>query len=256
MSVLRSLETKIADLVEGAFGRAFRSEIRPVELARRLAREMDRHRTDSLASTHVPYEYVVWLSPADRRHLAPIEQSLIEELGAHLLEHARAQRLALDARPSIELRTDRRLSLGQCGIEARVGPPRPAAAEQPLRAPARAVPVAAPLPGATAPLPGRVDGHPAAAERRAFVEVGGTRVEVGAAGITIGRSNDLDIVLAASEVSRHHARVAPVGDGWTLTDLESTNGVLLNGRQLDGQAPLEDGDVIEIGGVELIFEVR
>ena len=49
MSVLRSLETKIADLVEGAFGRAFRSEITPVELARRLVREMDRHRRGSLS---------------------------------------------------------------------------------------------------------------------------------------------------------------------------------------------------------------
>ena len=77
MSVLRTLETKIADLVEGAFGRAFRSEITPVELARRLVREMDRHRESSLASTVVPNEYVVWLSPADRSHLAAIEDSLI-----------------------------------------------------------------------------------------------------------------------------------------------------------------------------------
>ena len=118
MSVLRSLESKIADLVEGAFGRAFRSEITPVELARRLVREMDRHRQSSLSSTVVPNEYVVWLSPADRRHFAAIEGSLIDELAAHLLEHARAERLALPSRPHIELRTDARLSLGECGIEA------------------------------------------------------------------------------------------------------------------------------------------
>ena len=140
MSVLRTLETKIADLVEGAFGRAFRSEITPVELARRLVREMDRHRTNSLSSTVVPNEYVIWLSPADRRHFADIEPSLIEELATHLLEHARAERLALPSRPQIELRTDRRLSLGECGIDARLvnspgpamvrrsGPPPPAGA--------------------------------------------------------------------------------------------------------------------------------
>ena len=118
MSVLRTLETKIADLVEGAFGRVFRSEITPVELARRLVREMDRHRQNSLSSTVVANHYVIWLSPADRRHFAAIEDSLIEELATHLLEHARSERLALPSRPQIELRTDQRLSLGECGIEA------------------------------------------------------------------------------------------------------------------------------------------
>jgi hypothetical protein len=118
MSVLRNLENRIAGLVEGAFGRAFRSEIRPVELARRLAREMDSHRRSSLSSTYVPNEYIVWLSPEDRRQLAPIEDGLVEELSAYLLEHARAERLALISPPEIELRTDRRLALGECGIEA------------------------------------------------------------------------------------------------------------------------------------------
>ena len=66
MSVLRNLETKIAGLVEGTFGRVFRSEVRPVELARELAREMDQHKTVSVSRTYVPNEYVVWLSPEDR----------------------------------------------------------------------------------------------------------------------------------------------------------------------------------------------
>ena len=137
MSVLRTLETKIADLVEGAFGRAFRSEITPVELARRLAREMDRQRQSSLSSTVVPNEYVVWLSPGDRRHFAAIEESLVDELATHLLEHARAERLALPSRPHIQLRTDERLALGECGIEAALvnAPPPPLArARRPVRA--------------------------------------------------------------------------------------------------------------------------
>ena len=66
MSVLRSLETKIAGLVEGTFSRAFRSEVRPVEIARKLAREMDEHRSMSLSRTYVPNEYRVYLSPDDR----------------------------------------------------------------------------------------------------------------------------------------------------------------------------------------------
>src|SRR5918995_554069 len=69
MSVLRSLENRIAGLVEGTFGRVFRSEVRPVEIARGLAKEMDQHKTVSVSRVYVPNEYVVWLSPDDRLKL-------------------------------------------------------------------------------------------------------------------------------------------------------------------------------------------
>jgi hypothetical protein len=239
MSVLRTLETKIADLVEGAFGRAFRSEVTPVELARRLVREMDRHRTSSLSSTVVPNEYVIWLSPADRRHFSSIEPSLIEELATHLLEHARAERLSLPSRPQIELRTDRRLSLGECGIDARL--------------------VNAPPPGIvrrSGPPPPRGEALSGEVMPAAFVEVGGHLVAIPPAGAVIGRSPDADIVIAANEVSRHHAQIVPDRDGWVLSDLGSTNGVLLNGRPLGVPTQLSAGDVIGLGSVELIFEVR
>ena len=66
MNLLKSVETTIANLVEGTFGRIFRSEVRPMELARKLAREMDSHRTFSVSRVYVPNEYAVWLSPEDR----------------------------------------------------------------------------------------------------------------------------------------------------------------------------------------------
>lgn len=241
MSVLRTLETKIADLVEGAFGRAFRSEITPVELARRLVREMDRHRQNSLSSTVVPNEYVIWLSPGDRRHFAPIEDSLIEELATHLLEHARAERLALPSRPHIQLRTDERLSLGACGIEANlVNAPAPPAVVRRSGPPPR--PAEVPAPAEVLP--------------QAFVDIGGRRLPIGPTGSVVGRSAEADIVIAAHEVSRRHAQILPDQDGWILTDLNSTNGVRLNGRPLGVPTRLADGDVIEVGSVELIFEVR
>src|SRR3954453_19482497 len=105
MSGVRNLEAKLTDLVEGTFGRVFRSEVRPVELARKLVREMDEHKTVSLSRTYVPNEYVVHLSPEDRERLESLEDQLIEELSAYLLEHARSERLALPSRPQIEFRT-------------------------------------------------------------------------------------------------------------------------------------------------------
>jgi len=242
MSVLRSLETKIADLVEGAFGRAFRSEITPVELARRLVREMDRHRRGSPSNTPVPNEYVISLSPGDRRHFAAVEASLIDELAAHLLEHARAERLALASRPLIELHTDPRLSLGACTIEARLNnAPAPAVARR------QGVPPPPPPAASTTPVGGEV-------LPRAWLEAEGQRIPIGASGIVIGRSAEVDVVIPAQEVSRRHAQIVPDANGWTLSDLGSTNGIRVNGRQVGVPTRLTDGDVIGIGPVELVFE--
>src|SRR4029453_12537143 len=105
MSVLRSLEEKIAGLVEGAFGRVFRSQVRPVELARKLAREMDQHKTVSVSRTYVPNEYAVWLPPEARERYRGAEQEGIDDPSASLLEPPRRERLALVSRPVIEFRT-------------------------------------------------------------------------------------------------------------------------------------------------------
>src|SRR5829696_7237140 len=120
MSVLRNLESRIADLVEGTFGRVFRTQVRPVEIARKLAREMDEHKTVSVSRTYVPNEYVVWLSREDRARLEGVEHELVDELSAYLLEHARRERLALVSRPHLEFRTDEALQLGEFGIQARL----------------------------------------------------------------------------------------------------------------------------------------
>ncbi len=241
MSVLRNLENKIAGLVEGAFGRAFPSEIRPVELARRLAREMDGHRQQSLSSTYVPNAYVVWLSPGDRGALAPIEDGLVEELAAYLLEHARAEHLALASAPQIELRTDRRLALGECGIEAKLvaGTPRS------RRSDAAAGPRDALVPPS---------GGANAGGAQAYVSVGGLRTPIGPRGLVIGRSSDADLVLSSTDVSRRHAEIVPDDGAWILVDLGSTNGVRLNARPIGVPTQLTDGDVIEIGPHELTFE--
>src|ERR1700735_4911676 len=94
MPLLKSLEDKIAGLVEGTFSRVFRSEVRPVEIARKLAREMEDHQSHSLSRIYVPNEYRVYLSPRDRERFADYEDALASELAGYLLEHARSERLA------------------------------------------------------------------------------------------------------------------------------------------------------------------
>ena len=106
MSVLRNLESRIADLVEGTFGRVFRTQVRPVEIARKLVKEMEEHKTISVSRTYVPNEYAVWLSPEDHERFDGVEHEVIDELSAYLLEHARREKLALVSRPAIEFQTD------------------------------------------------------------------------------------------------------------------------------------------------------
>src|SRR6202161_1619438 len=106
MNVLKSVETTIANLVEGTFGRLFRSEVRPMELARKLAREMDEHRTTSVSRVYAPNEYAVWLSPEDRERYDGVEDEVIDELCGYLLEHARREDLILASPPSIGFHTD------------------------------------------------------------------------------------------------------------------------------------------------------
>src|SRR4051794_22708329 len=124
MSVLRSLESKLAGLVEGTFSRAFKSEVRPVEIARKLAKEMDEHKVQSLSRVYAPNEYAVWLSTEDRKQFEGYEGELAAELSGYLLEHARREKIALVTSPQIPFKTDERLRLGDFGIQARlVRPP-------------------------------------------------------------------------------------------------------------------------------------
>jgi hypothetical protein len=257
MSVLRNLETKLADLVEGTFGRVFRSEVRPVELARKLAREMDEHKTVSVSRTYVPNEYVIWLSPEDRERLESVERSLIDELSAYLLEHARREKLSLLSRPQIEFHTDDRLALGEFGIQTRLvrpadeaGPNAGGLAEQAGHGNTMIYSTAGRI---RAPVEEAQGTRPT----RALLVAEGRRHVIPPGGALVGRSRDADVVLADANVSRRHAEVRPGAAGtWTIADLGSTNGVRVNGRRIAGAEPLSGGDRIVLGTAEITFELE
>jgi hypothetical protein len=264
MNPLKSVETMIASLVEGTFGRIFRAEVRPMELARKLAREMDSHRTVSVSRTYVPNEYSVWLSPRDRERYEGVEHEVIDELCAYLLEHARREDLIMASPPHISFHTDERLSLGEFGIQARLV--RDASPQPREQQPAPAGAIASPQPVADhgntmiyseAPAsPAAPDAHSAPAQpRRALLALGGRRLLVPPTGATVGRSRDCDVVLDDAGVSRHHAQIRPGPEGWTLADLGSTNGVRVNGQELRGVHALRPGDRVELGSTEIVFEV-
>jgi hypothetical protein len=251
MSVLRTLESKLAGLVEGTFSRAFKSEVRPVEIARKLAKEMDKHRVQSLSRTYGPNEYTVWLSPEDRKQFDNYEDELKRELSGYLLEHARREQISLPTRPAINFRTDDNLRLGEFGIQPRLVRPPQEASEEPSQGDQGHTMVYTVSDRLAEPL--REPDHRRGAAR---LRVGGRTELLGSAGAVLGRSREADVVVDDPNVSRRHAEVRPSGGSWIVRDLGSTNGVKVNGRRIQGPQSLKRGDVIELGTARVTFELE
>ena len=111
MTVLRNIEAKIESLFEGVFGRAFRTNVQPVELARKLVKEMEDHRVISVSRLYVPNEYTLYLSPADRAQFADYEESLLSELQDYLAENARREKYVMLSAPRVLMETDSDLDI-------------------------------------------------------------------------------------------------------------------------------------------------
>ncbi len=252
MSVLRGIEQKIEALVEGVFGRAFRTNVQPVELARKLVKEMDDHRTVSVSRVYVPNEYTIFLSDHDRTQFQPYEDSLKLELQDYLAEHARREGYAMLSPPTVLLTTDSDLGLGVFGIATRM--------VQRGRRPADTP--AAKAPSATMIYRPNVEGAAAAGAAApddplvkdvAALSIDGERHPIDKRVTVLGRSQDCDVQLNDPNISRRHAEVRQEDAAFWIVDLGSTNGMEVNGRRLR-QAKLEDGDRITIGSTEIVFE--
>jgi len=254
MSVLKNLEAKLGGLVEGAFSRAFKSRVEPVELARKLAREMEESKQVSVSRVYVPNHYRVFLSPQDREQFESYEPALRKELSDYLLEHARTERLALTSRPAVEFMTDERLALGEFGIQAQqLGDPEPEPGERlaegaPSQGDFGHTMVYSPDRGA------RVLDEPAAPSR-AVLAGAGRRTVLSGSSVTIGRSRDCDITVEDANISRRHAELRPKDESWVVADLGSTNGIKVNSRRVE-QAVLRHGDKLTLGLTDFDFELE
>src|SRR3954470_22424795 len=260
MSILRNLEAKLEGLFEGAFSRTFKSKVQPVEIARKLTKEMQDNKTVSISRTYVPNQYLVYLSSQDREQFEGYEDGVLKELSDYLLEHARGEGLALVTRPTVEFRTDDRLGLGEFGIQAML-----------VRAPQaeHAEPQQADF-GHTMVYSVDRDARPLeappVAEGRAMLVGGGRRTVLSGSRFVHSRRRDSDLSLAARSrasdlslddpnVSRRHAELRREDGAWVVADLASTNGVKVNGRRV-AEHRLVPGDEITVGLEALHFEVE
>jgi len=215
---LAGFERRLERMVEGVFARAFRSGLRPVELGRRLVREMDDNRTvDVRGRTVVPNHFAIHLSAEDDEHFAEIHDTLLRELCDAAREHARDEGYTFLGPVEVEFEVDPAMVTGAFQIEGR--------------------------------LREGVGGSGAGS----LVLPTGERVVLGEDVITIGRMPESNIVLADPNVSRNHAEIRPQGTGYVVVDLDSTNGTKVNGMRVT-QQDLHDGDELSFGNTRMRFE--
>lgn len=215
---IRGFERRLERMVEGVFSRAFKSGLRPVELGRRIAREMDDHRSIGVRGTPIaPNHFVIGISPADDAEFEDVREALIRELGDAAREHARDEGYVFMGPVEVELVADDKLHTGQFRISSRMREAEGGAAAGSLVLPT------------------------------------GQRFTLGEHTVTVGRRPESNIVLGDPKVSRNHAEIRPQGDGYIVVDLGSTNGTTVNGVRI-GERQLRDGDEIRFGSTQIRFE--
>jgi hypothetical protein len=215
---LKGFERRLERAVEGGFARLFRSGLKPVELGRKLTREMDDNRTvDVRGRTVVPNHFTVELAATDYENFADITEALERELGEAAREHARDEGYGFLGPVSVELLAADDLRTGTFDLSGRLKPG---------------------------------EGGTGAGS---LVLPNGERVPLGEETMTVGRLPESTIVLADPNVSRRHAEIRPRGSTFVVIDLGSTNGTRINGIRIT-EHELVDGDEISFGNTRMRFE--
>ncbi len=227
MGVLRNFENRLERSIEGFFKAAFRSGLQPIELAKRILREMEANKTVGVREVWVPNRYTLAVSQEDRERFKGAEGALIRELENVVTEGARENGWGLVARPEVVFDTDEGLKRGDLIVQGELteatGPP---PAQQ-----------AAPAVGGRATLVLTGDGREWTLDRERSV---------------IGRLSGSEIEIEDPGASRRHAEIRRQGEEYVVVDLGSTNGTLVNDSPIS-EATLEDGDRITIGRTVLEF---
>lgn len=283
MGLFSNLERRLSEAVNGAFAKAFRSEVQPVEIASAMRGAMDDRAASGRKGQRpvVPNLFTVDLSTSDFERLDEARDDVNDELIASATEHADMQRYLPGGPISVEFAEDSELETGvfrlRPSIARQVEDPRrpqrqqqwertqqPAApqyeSEWAARGPAdldndepQYEPYEAPrAPNPAAPSPAA----PRRFRQRPSLIIDGDSYPLLGAITIIGRDDEADIMLDDPGISRQHSEIRITNDGphlvMTVSDLGSTNGTFLNGDSID-RAHLHDGDRITVGRTHLFF---
>jgi hypothetical protein len=230
---LRNFERRLGGLVEGLFSKTFRSGVQPVEIAKRVVRAMDDGKQVAVSEVWAPNHFEISLSSEDGPKFQQIETALVAELKTVILDNAAERGWGLVGPPEVEFFVDNTMKRGDLQVEASL-----VQGEQPVEVPKPAT--------APAPVPQK------RAQLRVIEDDGVRAIPLDKELMTIGRLSECDVVVNDSGASRRHAQIRTADGVSTVTDLGSTNGTKLNGRDVQS-APLSDGDRITVGGTQIEF---
>jgi Protein of unknown function (DUF3662)/FHA domain len=214
---LNQFEQRLERLVEGVFAKTFRSGLKPVELARRLTREMDLHRVVGVSGLIAPNRFDIAISPSDYEQFESYAEALTRELSDAVRAHAREETYAFVGPVHVEINADEGVGVGEFLVASEI-----------VEAPG----------GAAVGSLSLTDG---------------TRIGIGEEPVTIGRLPECDVILGDPNVSRRHAEIRRQGTGFVVVDLGSTNGTRVNGAGVK-ERRLNDGEEITVGGTKIRFE--
>ena len=225
MGVLDKFEKGVERVVSNAFAKAFKSEVKPVELASALRRELDdRAAVVGRDRTVVPNGFTIELSPTDHAQVVDWgAEPLADELAANVTEHATSQRYAFLGPVTVTFVENAELETGRFLVTS------------------------ATVRGAVAPAT-----TVAASQRHPLVDIDGQRYLLTGPVTVIGRGSEADIIIDDPGVSRRHLEIRVTPDAVIATDLGSTNGTFVEGHQVPA-ATLVDGNTITIGRTRIMF---
>lgn len=283
MGILDRFEKGLENVVNGAFAKAFRSQVEPVELAGALRRESDnKAAVVSRGRTLTANHYTIELSATDHERLSGLESELRSDLRQVIGDHAIEQAYSFVGPVSVEFALADDLDTGMYRVVSSTQRPDGSPAAQPANRggydpvsranpivgdpsagsgprqapprrssePARSAPTSRPSPAVRPAAPVR----PRTIESSVVIDGRTQTLRQGTN--TFGRSSSSsDFVIDDPGVSRRHFEIIVEGDHAVANDLGSTNGTLLHGRKLTS-ANLSDGDVLTAGEAEVRYSQR
>ena len=265
MGFLRQIEKRMEALVEGMFGRAFRRQVHPVEIAKGIAKQMDEGAMVSVSRTYAPNDFTVHLSGADAESIQAYQSSLRDELIQYATTHAQSKGYHLMTPPRVRFTTEETLRFGEFGVTAKLtggDGPRERGAPQDTSGQTRIFRTEEASGGGdddqgTAVISSKEAKKQGLAREvvELVMEDGKTHPLEGRGPWSVGRSEENDVVVPDPNVSRRHARLTRSENGFVVEDLGSTNGTLLDGGPIDRER-IESGDELTFGGINARFVRR
>ena len=242
MGMLDRFEKGIERAVNGAFAKAFRSEVQPVEVASALRREIDdRAAVVGRDRTIVPNTFVVELGPADHERLGEWQEALAEELQAVVTDHAAQQRYAFVGPVKVAFEEAEDLDTGVFRVRSATVKGRPR------------TPAAAPGGAVAGPQQPQQPQQPRTPPR-VQLEIDGRVYQLTGPVTVIGRGAEADVVVDDPGVSRRHAEIHTGTGRVRVVDLGSTNGTFVDGERV-GTGDLADGSRITVGRTRIVVRM-